>query len=300
MAGVSTSTVGAGGRERTASAFVEDLWRLGPRFHLTLAARFDHWRRYRALSTTTPLARPGPPVVTEYPDESQSSVNPRGTLIWNATRRLDLSLAGYHSFRGPTLNELYRSFRVGNTVTLANAALRAERLNGGEVGARWRDRGLTLSSTAFWTQTNDPVANLTLTSTPNLITRQRQNLGLTRARGLELDAEARLGEQLPRRGRLCLHRRLRAELPSLSCARRQAPPATAAAPGLASAPLRQEAPLRQRRRALRGRPVRGRSQRAPRSRPSWWPTSSRRFESADRPRSSPPSRTSSTSAMRSG
>ena len=53
---------------------------------------------------------------------------------------------------------------------------------------------MTLSSTAFWTQTNDPVANLTLTSTPNLITRQRQNLGLTRARGLELDAEARLGE----------------------------------------------------------------------------------------------------------
>jgi outer membrane receptor protein involved in Fe transport len=195
VAGVSTSTVGAGGRERTASAFVEDLWRLGPRVHLTLAARFDHWRRYRALSTTTPLARPGPPVVTQYPDESQSSVNPRATLTVNATRRLDLSLAGYHSFRGPTLNELYRSFRVGNTVTLANAALRAERLNGGEVGARWRDRGLTFSSTAFWTQTNDPVANLTLTSTPNLITRQRQNLGLTRARGLELDGEGRLGEQ---------------------------------------------------------------------------------------------------------
>ena len=58
--GVATSTVGAGGRERTASAFVEDLWRLHPRVHLTLAARFDHWRRYRALSTTTPVARPGP------------------------------------------------------------------------------------------------------------------------------------------------------------------------------------------------------------------------------------------------
>jgi outer membrane receptor protein involved in Fe transport len=193
--GVSTSTVGAGGRERTASAFALDLWRLAPRVHLTLAARFDHWRRYRALSTTTPLARPGPPVVTLFPDESQSSVNPRATLLVNATRRLDLSLAGYHSFRGPTLNELYRSFRVGNTVTLANAGLRAERLDGGEIGARWRASGLTLSSTAFWTETKDPVANLTLTSTPSLITRQRQNLGRTRARGLELDVDARLGER---------------------------------------------------------------------------------------------------------
>jgi outer membrane receptor protein involved in Fe transport len=194
--GVSTSTVGAGGRERTASAFVEDLWRLAPRVHLTLAARFDHWRRYRALSTTTPLARPGPPVVTELDDESQSSFNPRATLLVNASRRLDLSLAGYHSFRGPTLNELYRSFRVGNTLTLANASLRAERLDGGEIGARWRARGVTLSSTAFWTETKDPVANLTLTTTSSLITRQRQNLGRTRARGLELDADTRLGERL--------------------------------------------------------------------------------------------------------
>ena len=191
--GISTSTVGAGGRERTASAFAQDIWRLRPSVHLTLATRFDHWRRYHALSVTTPLARPGPPVVTAFADESQWSFNPRATLLVNATKRVDLSLAGYRSFRGPTLNELYRSFRVGNTVTLANASLRAERLYGGEIGARWRDRRATVSSTFFWTETKDPVANRTLTATPSLITRQRQNLGRTRARGLELDADARLG-----------------------------------------------------------------------------------------------------------
>jgi outer membrane receptor protein involved in Fe transport len=191
---VATSTVGAGGRERSESAFLEDLLRLRPRVHLVLSARFDHWLRSRALSTTTPLARPGPPVVTRYADESQSSLNPRATLLVNATRHLDLSLAGYHSFREPTLNELYRSFRVGNTLTLANADLRAERLNGGEVGARWRDARWNVSSTVFWTVTEDPVANLTLTSTPSLITKERENLGRTRARGLELDADARLGD----------------------------------------------------------------------------------------------------------
>ncbi|HEY6554948.1 MAG TPA: TonB-dependent receptor, partial [Vicinamibacteria bacterium] len=99
-------------------------------------------------------------------------------------------------FRGPTLNELYRSFRVGDTVTLANPGLRAERLLGGEIGARWRDRRATVSSTLFWTETKDPVANRTLTVAPSLITRQRQNLGRTRARGLELDADARLGERI--------------------------------------------------------------------------------------------------------
>jgi outer membrane receptor protein involved in Fe transport len=193
--GITTSTVGAGGRERTESVFVEDILRLRSRVQLVLGARFDHWHRSRALSTTTPLARPGPAVVTEFADERQSSLNPRATFLVNATRHLDLSLAGYHSFRGPTLNELYRSFRVGNTVTLANPNLRAERLNGGEMGVRWRDSRVTLASTAFWTETKDPVANLTLTATPSLITRQRENLGRTRARGLELQADARLGER---------------------------------------------------------------------------------------------------------
>jgi outer membrane receptor protein involved in Fe transport len=193
--GVATSAVGAGGRELTASAFVLDLLRLHPRVQVGLSARFDHWSRSRALSVTTPLSRPGASAVTTFADHDESSFNPRANLLVRATRRLDLSLAAYRSFRGPTLNELYRSFRVGDTVTQANPDLRAERLWGGETGARLRASRATLSATAFWTETKDPVANVTLSSTPSLITRKRQNLGRARARGVELDAETRLGER---------------------------------------------------------------------------------------------------------
>ena len=42
---------------------------------------------------------------------------------------------------------------------------------------------------AFVTQVSDPVVSVTLTTTPALITRQRQNVGETRTRGFELDAE---------------------------------------------------------------------------------------------------------------
>ena len=191
--GAATSTVGAGGRERSASVFVEDLRRLHPRVQAGLALRFDHWSRSRALSVTTPLGRPEPPSVTGFADHQESSFNPRATLLVNATSRLDLSLAGYRSFRGPTLNELYRSFRVGDTLTLANPDLRAERLVGGELGARWHGAGATLSGTAFWTETRDPVANVTLSANSRLITRERQNLGRARARGVELDADTRFG-----------------------------------------------------------------------------------------------------------
>ena len=59
--------------------------------------------------------------------------------------------AGYQAFRAPTLNELYRQFRVQNIVTLANPSLGPERLTGGEIGLDYTilvDWLLTL--TGFW------------------------------------------------------------------------------------------------------------------------------------------------------
>jgi outer membrane receptor protein involved in Fe transport len=98
------------------------------------------------------------------------------------------------AFRAPTLNELYRSFRVGNVLTLANENLRAERLTGGEAGARigsGNDR-FSFRGSFFWNEITRPVANVTLQTTPALITRQRQNLGRTRSIGIELTGDARI------------------------------------------------------------------------------------------------------------
>jgi outer membrane receptor for monomeric catechols len=66
-------------------------------------------------------------------------------------------------------------------------------LTGGEAGVRlssWRDRIATRAN-VFWNEISRPVANVTLQVTPALITRQRQNLGQTRSRGLELYNEIR-------------------------------------------------------------------------------------------------------------
>jgi outer membrane receptor protein involved in Fe transport len=49
--------------------------------------------------------------------------------------------------------------------------------------------------TIFSMTTDDTIANVTLSSTPALITRQRRNLGSSRARGAELDAEERVGRR---------------------------------------------------------------------------------------------------------
>jgi outer membrane cobalamin receptor len=101
--------------------------------------------------------------------------------------------SGYRAFRAPTLNELYREFRVGNAVTLANAALRPEALTGVEAGLDWRGERSQVSFTAFRNAMDGLITNVTLSSTPALITRQRDNAGQATAKGAEASVSHRWG-----------------------------------------------------------------------------------------------------------
>lgn len=190
--GRATTLVGAGGRERVAGLFVEDVARVGARLLFTGGARFDRWRDYDAASTTRPAREGSVATVTPFAERTESAFSPQASVLYKLSPRASLSASAYRAFRQPTLNELYRSFRVGDVVTLANESLRAERLTGGEVGASVTpfERRLQLRAAFFWTEIMRPISNVTLGVAPNLITRERENLGRTRARGVEVEAEA--------------------------------------------------------------------------------------------------------------
>ena len=115
-------------------------------------------------------------------------------MLYRLADHVSLTASGYRAFRTPTLNELYRSFRVGNVLTQANNNLLAEHLTGGEAGVNFTalDQRLAVRADFFWADVTRPVANLTLGVTPTLITRQRQNLGRTRSRGVDVDFTARV------------------------------------------------------------------------------------------------------------
>ncbi|HEX5732502.1 MAG TPA: TonB-dependent receptor [Blastocatellia bacterium] len=192
VAGRLTSAVGAGGRERVFGVFGQDIVRITRRTVLTASARVDRWRNFDAISTSTPLAQPAPPTVREFDERTETAFSPRLSLLHKVTENVSLTASGYRAFRAPTLNELYRAFRVGNVLTLANDALEAERLTGGEAGATVAglNRRINVRGLFFWSEITRPIANVTLGVTPELITRQRQNLGRTRSRGVEVEAEA--------------------------------------------------------------------------------------------------------------
>ena len=99
-------------------------------------------------------------------------------------------------FRAPTLNELYRQFRVGTVLTLANNQLGPERLVGGEVGVNVAvAKNATWRTTWYDNHVENPVANVTLSTTPALTTQQRQNLGSTEIWGVQTDLEYRFNPE---------------------------------------------------------------------------------------------------------
>ncbi|MGO8813202.1 MAG: TonB-dependent receptor [Terriglobia bacterium] len=194
---ISTS-VGAGGRQRFWGLYGEDIVRINTRWLITGGARVDDWSNFDALSVKRPLATPGPLQVTDYMKRSEQAFSPRISTVYQLKENFALRASMYRAFRPPTLNELYRNFRQGNTLTEANSGLTAEQLTGAEAGASYgalHDR-LSVRGTLFWSDISDPIANVTLSTSPSLTTQQRQNLGETRSRGAELEAEARLTHSL--------------------------------------------------------------------------------------------------------
>jgi outer membrane receptor protein involved in Fe transport len=193
-AGHASSLVGAGGRSRTSSLFARDLITITPRFILAPTARIDLWRNFGARQTTRPLTGTGASSVINFADRDESAFSPQLSALFKVSERVSLTSTFARAFRAPTLNELYRAFRVGNVLTLADENLRAERLTSGEAGLIYEPRrGASLRAGAFRMDVTRAIANVTLSATPALITRQRRNLGRTRSQGFEAEGEVRAG-----------------------------------------------------------------------------------------------------------
>jgi outer membrane receptor protein involved in Fe transport len=196
--GVHTANNIAGGRQRTTGVFGEDIFRPTDKWTIFLGARFDNWDNIDGRTIRYPISVPGPIKATYFPDRSNNAFSPRLSVLRALNSHVSVTGSIYRAFRAPTLNELYRSFRLGSVVTQANAALIAEHLTGAEAGAKvngWNGK-VEARGTFFWSDIVDPVSNVTISSTSTLITRERENLGRTRSRGVELDGVIHVNQDI--------------------------------------------------------------------------------------------------------
>jgi outer membrane receptor protein involved in Fe transport len=172
---------------------------------LTGGARIDRWTitdgRFESRSPSGTLTED-----TRFPSRSDWEAGGRIGALWKTNNAISLRAAAYTGFRLPTLNELYRPFRVGADATGPNANLAPERLRGVEAGADLFLLPLfSMGITLFDNRLDNAIANVTLGRGPidcpgvgsvsaAGTCRQRQNVPAIVARGVELTAGARIGD----------------------------------------------------------------------------------------------------------
>jgi outer membrane receptor protein involved in Fe transport len=201
----------AGGREHTVGLYGQDVWRPAPRLELTAGVRVDYWRSEDGHRRDEDSISGTKLVDEKFSSRDEVFASPRLGLLFEATSAFVIRGAVYRGFRAPTLNELYRPFRVRNDITEANADLDMERLTGADLGFDFRFARGALAVTTYINRLDDPVANVTVGDGPGEsapcgfvpdggVCRQRRNLGRTRTVGVEVDASVALTSRLGLRG----------------------------------------------------------------------------------------------------
>ena len=197
----------AGGNTSTYGAFVEGSIRAADNLTLTGGSRIDFWSINDGFRREIELISPFPGSVrtdASFASRGGSEFTARGGFAFDANRQVTLRGAAYLGWRLPTINELFRPFRVGPDATAANEMLTPERVKGAELGLDWNDGQTKFGVTLFYNQLDNAIANVTLDSGPGVfpgvgfvsgagVFRQRQNLDSIESKGIEIDTRFDLG-----------------------------------------------------------------------------------------------------------
>ncbi len=174
------TTVSISARQRTGGVYGEALWQ--PRnWSIAFSSRVDGFRTFDGKQTT------GSTVVI-LPVTSEHPFDPRLGVVRKLGGGVSLTGSVFRAFRGPSMNELYRTGQVGSQTTIANPNLLSERATGWEAGGVvTRPRLGTVRSSYFWTQVNRPIAAVALNAAGTQL--MRQNLGQIVSKGVTVEAE---------------------------------------------------------------------------------------------------------------
>lgn len=196
------------GEHRFQGVFGQGTWRFtGVPVDVTVGVRGDFWQALNASVLTQNSS-----TLNVVPNTSAASFDPRVGLKFYASDEVTLRGAIYRNFSAPGMNQMYRSFASGTSLTATNPNLQPMTNFGQEVGLDFEWKGFTLSGTYFNNNLNNFIDFVTVCNTnpvcaapfiaaaglsPAFTTiRQYQNVGNATFRGFELIATWQPVEQL--------------------------------------------------------------------------------------------------------
>jgi vitamin B12 transporter len=187
----------AGGESLTFGGFADASLESGG-LTLNAGGRIDRWSISNGSLVERALGTGATLTDSVFPNRTGTEATGRLGAAYDAGA-VTLRAAAYRGWRLPTLNELYRPFRVGADATAANAALDPEWMWGGELGLDMRPLpNVVLRATGYWNRLDGAIANVTIANGPGTfpgvgfvsaagVYRVRQNLDAVEAKGVELD-----------------------------------------------------------------------------------------------------------------
>lgn len=197
----------AGGEQAFYGVFAKLGLPLREEHSLEASVRMDHWRSEEGMRVEQDLESGELLVDDLYPD--RSGYEPSASLQWNwrpaSGRRVSAAVA--QAFRFPTINELYRPYRVGSDVFAANPALDPESFTTVELSflqplrEHW-----SLQLGVFHTWIEDGIANVHIADGPRESPggfvpaggsyNRRENVDRAYVTGVPLRLRGRLGERM--------------------------------------------------------------------------------------------------------
>ena len=207
VAGAPTRFRTAGGKGDTVGAFAEGSWQPSEALLLTLSGRVDRWALTGGFRREVNIGGVNPGSVRSddrFANRSGTEGTGRVGFAFTPVSGWKLRGAAYTGWRLPTLNELYRPFRVGADATAANELLKPEHLRGGELGLDFDHVSSKISLNAFWNKVDDAIANVSQGAGPGTfpgvgfvgaggVYRRRENVGGIDSKGIELTGSQQLG-----------------------------------------------------------------------------------------------------------
>lgn len=179
-------TASSEGETRTQALYVQDVWKLAPRWTLTLGGREEYWQAFDGFNLNTSTT----PTQVNYPDQHRSNFSPKAALAFDITPELQTRFSYGRAVRYPTVTELFQQVTSGNQLVQNNPDLKPEDVQSYDWTTQYSWSQYQLRVSLFQENRHDALFSQTDTTvSPNLT--QIENIDRARIRGVEtaLDAQ---------------------------------------------------------------------------------------------------------------
>lgn len=176
----------SGGETLTQALYLQDAWKLDPRWTLTLGARAEYWQALDGFNYSAKTT----PARADYPDQHRTDVSPKASLAFDVTDALQTRFSFGRAVRYPTVAELYQQVTSGNQLVQNNPNLKPEDVRSYDWTTQYAWSRYVARVSLFQEDRHDALFSQTDTTvSPNLT--QIENIDRVRIRGVEtaLDAQ---------------------------------------------------------------------------------------------------------------